>query len=100
MFMNRSKNYKNVWNSEYRFFCPKDSNGQWHCPPIWTDVFDSRYVEGDAWHYRWFVPHDIDGLLSLFGNASYVHNLDYLMWASQFDPLNGIPFLLIVPVVF
>jgi len=92
LFLNRSKNYINVWNSEYNFFCPKDKTGKWECPPIWIDVFDSRYVEGDAWHYRWFVPGDIEGLVVLFGsNESYIAQLDYFMWASRFDPYNVLP---------
>jgi hypothetical protein len=37
-----------------------------------------------------FVPQDIEGLVALFGsNATHVYELDYLMWASQFDPFNG-----------
>lgn len=46
IFMNRSENWKNVWNSDYQFFCPKDRNGKWECPPSWINVFDERYTEG------------------------------------------------------
>lgn len=52
MFYGRSQNYKNVWNTQYKFFCPKTTAGKWECPETWINVFDGRYVEGDAWHYR------------------------------------------------
>jgi hypothetical protein len=60
LFYNRSKNYQNVWNADEQFFCPKSrdstANGAvtWACPP-WYDYlnpFDTRYEEGDAWHWR------------------------------------------------
>jgi len=36
-------------------------------------VFDNKYVEGDAWHYRFYVTHDTPGLISLFGsNETFV----------------------------
>jgi len=92
MFYKRSKNYKNVWNSQYKFFCPKTSDGIWNCPPTWIDTFDERYVEGDAWHWRWFVPGDVNGLIELFGsNESFVSELDYFMYNSRYDPFNLLP---------
>jgi len=92
LFYSRSKNYKNVWNDQYKFFCPKTTSGEWDCPPTWINVFDERYVEGDAWHWRWFVPGDVKGLISLFGSdAAFADQLDYFMYRSEFDPLNVLP---------
>jgi len=92
LFYSRSKNYKNVWNSDYKFFCPKTSSGTWECPPTWLNVFDDRYVEGDAWHYRWFASGDVKGLVDLFGsNTNFVDELEYFMYRSQFDPFNVLP---------
>jgi putative alpha-1,2-mannosidase len=51
-FFNLSMNWKNVWNSEYLFMCPKTSEGKWDCPETWLNIFDSRYVEGDGWQWR------------------------------------------------
>jgi len=90
--MNSSKNYKNVWNDEKKFFCAKDSNGTWDCPKTWLDVWDPRYVEGDAWHWRWFVPHDPYGLIELFGsNETFIEQLNEFFYRSEFDPLNVLP---------
>jgi len=50
LFLNRSKNYKNVWSSENQLMCPRSSSGQFHCPLIPTFhewIFkDSGYTEG------------------------------------------------------
>jgi putative alpha-1,2-mannosidase len=76
--------------------CPKTSDGKWECPEVWTDVFDSRYVEGDAWHYRWFVPQDIPGLIQMFGEDYFVEQLTEFFHRSEFFPGN---FSLISPFV-
>jgi predicted alpha-1,2-mannosidase len=92
MFFNRSRNYKNVWHPEYKFFCPKTSSGKWECPLIWTNVFDERYVEGDAWHYRWYAPQDVAGLIQLFGGReAFVHELNYFFEMSEYYRLNVLP---------
>lgn len=31
------------------------------------NIFSKNYVEGDAWHYRFYAPHDAAGLIELFG---------------------------------
>jgi predicted alpha-1,2-mannosidase len=98
LFHNRSKNYKNVW-SEVEFFCPKTYNKTskqftWHCPEWWQyiDVFDDRYVEGDAWHWRWFVPHDPAGLIQLFGTPNnFINQLTEFFDLSTYDPFNFAP---------
>ena len=72
-YYNRSKWYKNVFSNESKFFCPKNiSNMKFHCPQgiELLNPFDNRYTEGDAWHYRFFVPQDPEGLIELFGGNS------------------------------
>jgi putative alpha-1,2-mannosidase len=44
---------QNIWNPSEKIMCGKGINGEWDCPNSWLNVFDYRYVEGDAWHYRW-----------------------------------------------
>eukprot|EP00026_Physarum_polycephalum_P007181 Phypoly_transcript_07238.p1 GENE.Phypoly_transcript_07238~~Phypoly_transcript_07238.p1 ORF type:complete len:536 (+),score=94.37 Phypoly_transcript_07238:231-1610(+) len=91
-FANRSQNYKNVWNSEKQLFCPKNLTGEWNCPDVWIDVFDNRYVEGDAWQWRWFVPHDPLGMISLFTSENYfVSQLQEFFERSKLDPSNVLP---------
>jgi len=92
IFHNRSQNYRNVWNAEKQIFCPKNITGEWDCPDVWLNVFDSRYVEGDAWQWRWFVPHDPIGLISLFGSQQhFVDQLSEFFERSKFFQTNALP---------
>jgi putative alpha-1,2-mannosidase len=69
MFFNRSKNYENMWNHREKYMCPKTKAGAWECPIIKTNFWDKRYVEGDAEHWRFFVPHDPSGLIQVMSMA-------------------------------
>jgi predicted alpha-1,2-mannosidase len=94
VFMDRGKNYRNVFNKESQFICPKTTDGKWHCPwgPEYLNVFDSRYVEGDAWHYRFFAPHDTMGLIETFeSKQTFLQQLDKFLYWSTFDPTNALP---------
>ena len=65
-FMNRSKNYKNIWDKSTGYFRPRTRSGAWIAP------FDPReyaqgFVEENAAQALWWVPHDLDGLSGLMG---------------------------------
>lgn len=65
--MKRSKNYKNLWSADKGFFCPRFSSGEMSCPKSGTSYEAwQEFREGDALHWMWFVPHDVEGLISLF----------------------------------
>lgn len=75
-FYNRSMNYKNLFDSETKFMRPRLKNGEWLNPfntletegsGDWEGSGGPGYVEGNAWHYTCFVPHDVNGLINLFG---------------------------------
>jgi len=75
-YLNRSLLYKNLFDNGTLFMRPKLKNGNWLSPfdslategsGDWSGSGGPGYVEGNAWHYTWFVPHDIPGLISLFG---------------------------------
>ncbi len=68
MFMDRSKNYENLWHPTYKYFWGKDDAGQWESgfsPWLYYDW----YTEGNCRHWRWFAPHDVPGLIDLFGGV-------------------------------
>ena len=92
-FANRSMNFLNVWNAKEKFFCPKRSDGKtWECPKIKIDVFDKRYVEGDAWHYRFYVPHRFDVLTKLYGcSEALIVLLREFFDRSFVDPVRELP---------
>lgn len=69
-FMSRSQYFRNLYDPSVGFFRAKDENGKW------TEPFDPLkfganggypFTEGNAWQYSWYVPHDIDALISLTG---------------------------------
>ncbi len=68
IFAERSRNFENIWDNQTQFMRGRDSAGNWYVPfwPLypWVD----EYVQGNAWHWLWFVPHDVPGLIDLFGS--------------------------------
>jgi predicted alpha-1,2-mannosidase len=82
-FLNRSEFYKNLFDSSTLFMRPKKKNGEWLIPfdslaeegsGNWEGSGGPGYVEGNAWNYAWFVPHDITGLIKLFGGEKNFAN--------------------------
>lgn len=81
LFMERSKSYKKYWDKNLHFFRGKDTNGNWSLPfnPIRSLHRSDDYCEGNAWQYTWLVPHDVNGLIDLFGGKqAFLNKLDSL----------------------
>ncbi len=67
LFSGRADNYRNVYNPANGFFSARDEKGQWLPFPD-PKVIDETYVyEATMWQWRWFVLHDIPGLVQLLG---------------------------------
>jgi predicted alpha-1,2-mannosidase len=67
-FLNRSGNFRNLYNAELGFMVPRDINGNWMNPydPMW---YDNGYIEGNGAQFTWFVPHNLPQLFDLLGGA-------------------------------
>jgi putative alpha-1,2-mannosidase len=63
----RGLNYRNIWSPDREIMCPRNADGSMACPKKNTLSWN-YYVEGDAEHWRWFVPHDVEGLMGLFSS--------------------------------
>lgn len=67
--LERSRGWKTtIWDEESKFFRPKTREGAWYealKPYEWMGA----YTEGGPWQYRFYVPHDIDGLTGEWGGA-------------------------------
>lgn len=61
-FMQRSRNYRNIFNNETGFMEARFANGSW-CSDR------STWTEADNWVYTFNVQHDFPGLRDLFGGA-------------------------------
>lgn len=80
-FLDRSFNYRKLYNAETAFFHPKDNKGEFIIP------FDYKfsggmgarkfYGENNAWTYRWDVPHSVADLITLMGGREeFILNLN------------------------
>lgn len=64
-FMKRSQNWKNIFDWETGFMRPK-KNGGWDKPFDPREV-NNNFTEGNSWHYSFFVPQDIEGMIEAYG---------------------------------
>ena len=85
MFMNRSKNYRPLFDAATGFMRAKNSRGEFlpNFDPLLSEHgFDGQYIEGTAWQHSFFVPHDIQGFAELMGGKNQlVKKLDDLFSA-------------------
>jgi len=76
IYANRSKNYRNLFDSQTGLMRGKNKDGKFQSPfnPVkWGDAF----TEGNSWHYTWSVFHDVQGLVTLMGGKEkFVNKLD------------------------
>ncbi len=80
-FSERAGFYKNLFDADINFMRGKDSEGNWREPfnALYAEHRKDDYTEGNAWQYTWFVPHDIKGLIALFGGKEkFIEKLDLL----------------------
>ncbi len=85
-YLLRSQSYKNIYDADVGYMRPKYAGGPWlqQFDPVekavgYDDNFGEKkyYVEGNAWQYTWFVPHDLAGLIDLLGEAEFNDRLQY-----------------------
>ena len=78
-FHQRSKNYRRLWNPETMFIHPKMRDGSWieNFEPIGHGFNTPGFCESNSAIYTNFVPHDLPGLIELFGGKEkYTQFLD------------------------
>ena len=79
-FTLRGFNYRNVFDTDVTFMRGRNENGVWdpNFDPMTISLFGSGdFTEGNSWHYSFFAPHDINGLVGLYGgNKGFTSKLD------------------------
>ena len=68
-FAKRAENWRNLFDGKTTFFRPKDSKGQF-IKPFNPKDYSKYFCESNAWHYRWFVPQNIEGLRTAMGGVN------------------------------
>ncbi|MFA7615661.1 MAG: GH92 family glycosyl hydrolase [Weeksellaceae bacterium] len=71
-FMQRSQNWKNLFDPETHLMRPK-INGGWLTPFDGREV-NNNYTEGNSWQYSFFVPHDVQSLIEFHGGKKNFEN--------------------------
>lgn len=68
ILMARSKNYRNVFDPSTRFMRGRLENGDWikNFNPQYP-YYEYMYREANAWQVSFYVPHDMPGLIKLYG---------------------------------
>jgi len=79
-FIKYSENWKNVFDPAAGFMHPKEADGTWRktkFDPFTT--IDMGFIEGNAWNYTLYVPHDPKGLIqAMGGNKRFIIYIDSL----------------------
>ena len=77
-YITRAQYYKNYYDPADSFLKGRYSNGLFTNDIFSaTTIYHSHYVEGNAWHYAFFAPQDVEGHIELLGgDERYVARLD------------------------
>lgn len=76
-YLDRAQHYKNIFNPDVGFMQSKMNGG-------WSTGFDPaevnfNFTEANSWQYSMFAPHDISGLIELYGGeVGFEEKLDLL----------------------
>ncbi|MBC7898687.1 MAG: glycoside hydrolase family 92 protein [Saprospiraceae bacterium] len=78
-FSKRSENWKNVYDSSSGFMRPKMSDGKFREKFDALQTHDQGFIEGNAWNYSLYVPHDPAEMIEMMGGkAKFSKHMDEL----------------------
>lgn len=78
-FIKRASNYKNVYDASVGFMRPKLSDGTFRKAFDELQTHDQGFIEGNAWNYSLYVPHDPAGMITMMGGKrAFSRHLDSL----------------------
>ena len=106
-YIQLSKSYRNVFDSEKGWFRARNEDGTWKVWPLKGRLQDGYgTVESNPYQQGWFVPHDVDGMVELMGGHDKVlaDLIDFfekvpknMMWNDYYnhanEPVHHVPFL-------
>ncbi len=78
-FIKRSENYRNMYDASIGFMRPRLSDGTWKKDFDPLDTHGQGFIEGNAWNYSLYVPHQPDAMIELMGGRKrFASHLDSL----------------------
>ena len=104
-FDRKSRSYRQVWCDSVKWFCARSADGGW-MPWKGRNVHWQGCIESNNYQQGWFVPHDMEGLISLMGKEYFERELvaffegadERFMWGDYYnhpnEPDHQVPFML------
>lgn len=81
-FLNRSNSFAKYFDPTTNFMRGVDTKGKFRpteINPYHSKHREDDYTEGNAWHYKWLVPQNVNGLVELLGGEdAFIQQLDTL----------------------
>lgn len=78
-FIKRSENWRNVYDAKSGFMRPRLSDGKFREKFDVLSTHDQGFIEGNAWNYSLYVPHDPAAMIELQGGKKkFGEHLDEL----------------------
>ncbi len=78
-FIKRSQNWRNVYDASIGYMRPKLSDGSFRKDFDVLSTHNQGFIEGNAWNFSLYVPHDPAGMISMMGgNNRFIPHLDSL----------------------
>jgi predicted alpha-1,2-mannosidase len=78
-FMKRSQNWKNVYDRSIGYTRPRSKEGKFRKEFDVLSTHGQGFIEGNAWNYSLYVPHDPEGLITMMGGRKrFTQHLDSL----------------------
>ncbi len=82
IYLRRSQAYRNLFDARSGHMRPR-KNGGW-LTPFYASEINNHFTEGNSWQYSFYVPHDLKGLINLYGNdARFEKKLDELFETTE-----------------
>ncbi|MFZ1731438.1 MAG: GH92 family glycosyl hydrolase [Bacteroidota bacterium] len=85
-YFTRAKFYRDLFDKDLGFMRGRNLDGSFRSPfnPRYGTLKQHEYTEGNAWQYSWYVPHDVPGLIELYGGITpFAAKLDSLFEQSS-----------------
>ncbi len=78
-YKQRALNYRNVFDRSIGFARPRYASGEWKKKFSMLSTSGEGFIEGNSWNYSFYVPHDVNGLITAMGgDKKFIRNLDSL----------------------
>jgi predicted alpha-1,2-mannosidase len=107
LYLKKSESYKNIFDPSVGWFRPKDNDNQWvKWPADGRLAQNYGCIESNPYQQGWFVPHNINGLVSLLGSKEktladltdfFEKMPENMLWNNYYnhanEPVHLVPFM-------